>query len=301
MGRQVAQVGVDFVVAARPLQAAVQQGVGTVGPQLVGSLVVLVHEIGAGAVLHPQRPRSAQPVPDAMRQRGCKLMAQVLHGIVGLEVRFVVAPMLIDVGVAHLQPAERLPFAPQAIEQQLGRERGAVVVQLEVGRMIDVIGRAHHPVYHVRAAVVIGLDLHRGKTPSIVHSYTPSRTFLGTQADIALLGGTLIIQIGKRGQPQRAVPGSIKPPVRTRTETEVHTGVEAKTMVDGGVTLGHHAGRECPLAPHNVVFQKITYVGAVIMLGIAETILPRYVHILRFVERTAQVGAVNGFFAHLSA
>ena len=91
------------------------------------------------------------------------------------------------------------------VELQLALHAG--VVQIEVGTMIGVVGRPHHPVNEPMATMVESTHRAGDALVAVLHAELRGVVHLGAQSGIAIVGGTLVIEVGERGQTEAFVVG----------------------------------------------------------------------------------------------
>ena len=101
--------------------------------------------------------------------------------------------------------------------------------------MEDIISSVHHPVYHIRTAVIEALQGVVGKhtTKLIVGlgSYLEAVAFLCAHSLITLMGGTLVIKICKGGESEPLVVAGKEAPVAGGGVGEVDARIEAQAVV----------------------------------------------------------------------
>ena len=257
-----------LIMVGCPLEFEIEGGIGTVRDQLARGLSAqiasgcihigaAVLHITAHAVLPTHTPGGREAVPDAMMQTGHKLMPQILHGIIALVDLHIVMTFLMDVGIPHTQITH-----PGVLVEQLGEAEtsfclNAHIVQVEGSTVVGIIGSIHDPVYHLIAPMIESAQGALESGSGILDTHLQRTVMLRLQALIAIVGRTLVIELGERRQAEALVVRGIQLPSCSWPVGDVHTGIEPILMIHAGGHIGHHTCRDGPSGEEDVVFQIV--------------------------------------------
>ena len=209
-----------------------------------------------------------------------ELMAQVFQCIVGFVDLNVVMAFLVNVGIAGLERAQGLTMSHELIQIGLGLCRQFVVVQPELGAVVDVVSVEHDPVNHVAALAVDALHVGAHPAMMVLSVELECGHFFGFEPDVAFLCGAFVVKIGKRGQPHGLVPSGIELKVGMNAPTEVYAGINVETVVQCGVSVAHDAAQKADWSYVEGMFGKETDVGACVAPAVEDAVVSFYVNLL---------------------
>ena len=232
-----------------------------------------------------------EEAPDAVVDADDKLMAQILQRIerpVDRRRRLVV---LMDIGIADAHLLHRTACHQVGRAQRGIQGRSHVVQQADVQRVIlHRVLRLVHPVDHVRAMGVEGIDHDVDAHAPIARAYAHLVLLLRLEIDISLLGHIAGIEIGVGGQAQRLVVRGVHLPVIIGPVAHVDAGIEAIVAVETRVAVGHHAGRQREAAHDDIMLQEEARVRPSATMVIKALAVPDLLHVGRVEGRAVGRG-----------
>ena len=140
----------EFVVFGGPPEFEVKRGIGIIGDKLACGLGVLIQDVAAHAVLPAESPGGTEVRDNGMVECCYEFVAQVLHGVVGLVDVDIIVTFLMDIGIGQIKC--------HSIVAGSGLDLNTQIIEVEVGAVEDIISSVHHPVYHIRTAVIEALQ-----------------------------------------------------------------------------------------------------------------------------------------------
>ena len=226
-----------------------------------------------------------------MVERGHKLVAKIFHCIVALVDFHIVMALLVHIGIAQLQGCKPGVATHHPGEIQIDIGLYAQVVHVEIGTMEHVISMVHHPVNHPMATMIETTQRSRHAFRMILHSGLYATVFLGFESRISVVGGALVIKVGKGGQTEALVVGHKHLPALGRPVGDVHARIEVMARVYTRVHVGQHSCTHRPMIEYQIVLDIIAEVAAVVTTRIANTVFASHIHILALFEVLAQACA----------
>lgn len=253
---------VEVVSLGVPLQLGIEHGVGTVGNELA------VRHVAAHAFLPAEIPAHGEPADNAVRQARHEFMPEILHCNVALDYLLGIVFRLVYVSVAYAEGTHP-GVAPEKLRQEkLSAKLHAQIVEVEGCGVVDVVGRIHHPVYHLSPAVIEAFHARLHPAAPVLCCERQRMVVFGLQVAVPFVRGALVVEFREGGQAEALVVGEQHLPSGRWAPGDVDAGIQAEAVVDAGGHACHQAGREGPMAEQDIMFEAEGDRRAVIAAGI---------------------------------
>ena len=249
---------VEVVSLGVPLQFGIEHGIGTVGNELA------VRHVAAHAFLPAEIPAHGEPADNAVRQARHEFMPEILHCHVALDYLLGIVFRLMYVSVAYAEGTHP-GVAPEKLRQEkLSAKLHAQIVEVEGSSVVDVVGRIHHPVYHLRAVVVEATEGCAQARCNVLPAEREGVVVLGFEAAVAFMRRAFVVEFGEGGQAEAFVVGKQQLPAGSGSPGYVDAGIEAEAVVDGRSHACHEACRDGPMPQQDVVLDGEGSGGSVV-------------------------------------